>query len=134
MCPQCLGTLVKQMRLITLMDALTKDMRGVDFYQPIEAAETDPTPVSCPHCAKPMERFGYMETKLVYAWRCSSDWLVWADTEELGVMSVLYARTKTRRDAREAEAESEAESLNRRVHAMLRARFKSNGIGRGIPG
>lgn len=127
MCPGCLGTLVHQGKLIPLMEELSRDMMGsIDFDHPIDKSEHDGGQATCPKCAKPMERFGYMGTNLVYAWRCGADWLVWADTEPLGVMAVLYARTKTRRESREAQVAEEQEALNRRVNALIRQRIRTN--------
>ena len=127
MCPECLGSLVHQSKLVPLMEELSRELKGqIDFDHPIDRSEDDGGQATCPKCTKPMERFGYMGTTLVYAWRCSADWVVWADTEPLGVMAVLYARTKFRRESREAEQAEETEALNRRVNHMIRQRFRTN--------
>lgn len=133
MCPECMGVVVGQGKLIPLMDELSKDLvKSIDFDHPIEKAEQSLAFVCCPRCFGNMEAFGYMETNLVKAFRCSKDWLVFADTEALGVMSVLYARTKLRRETREAAQLAEFESLNNRVALMIKNRVRSNMVAGGV--
>ncbi len=130
MCPSCLGVLVRQARMIPLMEALSAGLADqVDVDHPIDPAPDPGGACACPRCGHPMERFGYMETRLAHGWRCAPDWLVWADADDLGVMSVLYARTKARREARERHAEEEQEALNRRVNLILRQRIRSRMVG-----
>ena len=134
-CGDCLGMLVQQNRLIPLMQELSRHLEGcIDFDHPIEKADSDGGQAMCPRCGQPMERFGYMGTNLVHAWRCNRDAVLWGDTETLGVMAVLFARTRLRKRSRDAVLEVEQESLNRRVNALLRSRMRTNLVlfGRGM--
>jgi Zn-finger nucleic acid-binding protein len=43
-----------------------------------------------------MDHYGYMDTKWVMIDACRSCHLMWLDTDELGLMSLMYARSRMR--------------------------------------
>ena len=127
--------LVAQKFMIPMLQQITEPLVGqIDFDHPIEGVDAPAGERPCPGCDQPMETFGYMETNLAKAHRCTTCRAVWMDPEALTVVAVLYARTQVRRQAHADKQNEQEEALNRRVHLMLRARFASNALGRGFPG
>lgn len=128
-CEDCEGTLVAQKKLIPFMEDLARDLLPLmKIDERIDPALAPTEHLMCPACRNPMERFGYMGTHLVRPSRCRDCGVVWIGGAELPVMTVLFARTKLRRQKREELAEAESDAQNRRVHLMLRARFKSDAV------
>jgi Zn-finger nucleic acid-binding protein len=96
-CPDCTGTFLPMNRLVPLLETMAGPMlRAIDLNEPIEPVPDDGNRVACPKCQRAMEAFGYMGTNTVTLDRCSHDFVLWADAEELGTCSLLFARTNRR--------------------------------------
>ncbi|MGE3805958.1 MAG: zf-TFIIB domain-containing protein [Gemmataceae bacterium] len=95
LCVGCKGVLARQRDLSRLLESVARDTAAND--QPgavIEAIPDKGAGVVCPLCSGAMENYGYMESKLVKIDGCMRCGVVWIDTDELGVMSLLYARSQ----------------------------------------
>ena len=120
MCDTCMGALVKQRDLVRLLDGMSAALaKEMSFDHEIEPVVDHAGKVDCPGCGKHMDTFGYMESTVVYADRCSSCWLIWTDPDEIGAMAVLYARTNHRTGIRQAERDEWQEEMRGRVSAFL---------------
>lgn len=112
LCPSCQGLLLRRARLIPLLEALTKELKGrVTASQDLSPAPSGTPAIDCPSCGKRMEQNGYMGTNLVEIDSCPFCWSLWLDCEELGLMALLYARTELRGEDREREAKAREPSL-----------------------
>ncbi|MCB9676964.1 MAG: zf-TFIIB domain-containing protein [Alphaproteobacteria bacterium] len=115
-CPARHGLLVEQRRLIPLVEALVSaTIEVIDLDDPIEPVPDSHGVAGCPDCARPMTRFGYMETRTVTLDRCQPCGIVWIDEGELEPMIRMNAKTTGR--AREREAE--VHELERHLSAIV---------------
>ena len=124
-CAACTGTLVRQADLVPLLHELAgPTMQVIDPHESIDPIPDPGKHLPCPICGQVMDAFGYMGSDVVIVDRCGHDAVIWADAGELGVMSVLYARSNDRlmaaydeeqaqRDAKKAELELELTSRER---------------------
>jgi len=96
-CDKCNSSLVTQTRLTPLLEALSVDLL-VTFNPDAELKPLPERPgtTACPSCHKPMERSDYCGAKLVWFDRCNACALLWLASEELGVMSLMWARMEAR--------------------------------------
>ena len=93
-CPRACGLTVAQNRLMPLTQALAKDsLACIDPALPIEIAPDHPNESApCPGCSKPMQTFGYLESRFAYLDRCNACAVVWIDHAELETVVRLAAR------------------------------------------
>jgi Zn-finger nucleic acid-binding protein len=115
-CPDNCGLLVPMNQLVPLMTRFVDETHDdIDPDMQVQVVEDTHGTAACPDCAKPMTRFGYMESRIVTLDRCTACWQVWIDTDELEAMVRLYARTTGRADAQYEERQE----LNRRLSALV---------------
>ncbi len=94
MCANCYGILLEQSRLLGLLEVMANDLQEtIDLSMPLEAVSDPGGGIACPRCRATMEHFGYMGTKWVLIDSCRSCNVLWLDTDELGMVSLLYARS-----------------------------------------
>lgn len=93
-CPQECGLTVGQNRMLPLTQALAKaSLECIDPHLPIQITPDHPNEVApCPGCQKPMETFGYLESRFAYLDRCKTCQVVWIDQAELETVVRLAAR------------------------------------------
>jgi len=128
MCGGCMGALVRQRDLVPLLEKMSAELaREMSFDHTIEPVTDHAGKADCPQCGKHMDCFGYMESNLVYADRCSTCWVIWTDPDEIGVMAVLYARTHHRTGARQADRDEWQDAMSSRVSSLLRSRAGGGG-------
>jgi Zn-finger nucleic acid-binding protein len=96
-CRDCKGTLVTQGNLAWLLDELsTPLLSSLDPDAKLEAAKHPSGRVDCPKCTHPMDRDDYCAAGLVFFDRCAACALLWFDADELGAMSLMWARMNAR--------------------------------------
>jgi Zn-finger nucleic acid-binding protein len=106
MCKKCQGVLVAPNKVYPLMATLANQLIPIiGLYDPVKLVEDKGAVDCCPACSKPMENFGYMGSKMVLIDRCVDCGRIWIDTDELGAMSILFARTEMRKEELEAKLE-----------------------------
>ncbi|MEZ4317182.1 MAG: zf-TFIIB domain-containing protein [Myxococcota bacterium] len=119
-CPTCTGMLVEQKHLSGWIDALVKLMGPIGEDTPIQVVPDAHGIASCPDCGAAMERFGYLEARVVTLDRCRPCQLVWIDEGELPTMVAMVGRSSARANAQLHEIEE----LGRRLSAMFRSRVR----------
>ncbi|MBI4614479.1 MAG: zf-TFIIB domain-containing protein, partial [Planctomycetes bacterium] len=88
------GVLIGQKSLHPLLRAMTVELvKTIDLDHEIDPVPDKGAGLVCPTCARGMENHPYMGTNLVRIDTCYSCRQVWLDTDEVGTMSLLYART-----------------------------------------
>ena len=96
-CEPCNGTLVAQLDLIRLLEGLSSPLLArfaVDTQ--LEAVPDASARVDCPRCARRMYRDDYCGAGLVSFDRCTKCNVLWFDSEELGGMTLMWARMNAR--------------------------------------
>jgi Zn-finger nucleic acid-binding protein len=97
-CTQCKGMLVSQGVLVRLLDAMSVDLLTVfNPDNPIKPIKDAGGVVSCPKCRKPMQNDNYCGAGVVFFDRCEACGLLWLDPEELGAMTLMWAKMESRR-------------------------------------
>jgi Zn-finger nucleic acid-binding protein len=96
-CATCGGMLVTQSALMPLLEAVSGDlMASFDADAKLEALPARPETIACPSCRAAMEKADYCGAKLVGFDRCTRCALLWLANEELGGMSLMWARMEKR--------------------------------------
>jgi Zn-finger nucleic acid-binding protein len=102
-CKGCKGTLVAQGRLMELLDELSAPLlRSFDIDAKIEATNDPDGRLDCPRCGNQMDRDDYCQARLVFFDRCTPCALLWFDADELGAMTLMWARMNGRLAREEA--------------------------------
>lgn len=128
-CDDCTGALVAQSDLVPVLTALAPPtMLVMDPDEPLEPMPDPGVHLPCPHCQREMEPFAYMDEPGVIADRCPTDQVIWADAGELGVMSVIYARTNKRLMARFRKDKQEREEAARIARLQGSSRERANQV------
>ena len=95
MCTNCYGILLEQRRLLGLLEVMANDLKEtVDLSMPLEAVSDPGGGIACPRCRGAMNHYDYMDTKWVMMDACPACNVLWLDTDELGMVSLLYARSQ----------------------------------------
>ncbi len=97
MCANCYGILLDRARLIQVLEVVADSLRdAIDPALPLEAVSDAGGGLICPRCRAKMDHYGYMDTKWVMIDSCRACDVMWLDTDELGMVSLLYTRSKMR--------------------------------------
>jgi hypothetical protein len=113
--------LLEQEALMPALGALSAPvLDSFDADAPLAALPDRTGAAACPGCGKAMEKVDYCGAKLVYFERCDRCDLLWIGNEELGAMSVMWARME-KRIAR-TRTENDLSGMDALLHA---ARLKS---------
>jgi Zn-finger nucleic acid-binding protein len=96
-CPKCTGTLLTQPRLATVLEAMSYELlKSFNPDAKLEALPDRGAGLDCPRCERPMTNDDYCGAHLVYFDRCESCGLLWIDADELGTMTLMWARMDAR--------------------------------------
>lgn len=126
MCTKCYGILLEQPRLLALLDEMAGDLKDtIDISMPLEVVPDSGGDIACPRCREAMNHYGYMDTKWVMIDLCPGCNMLWLDTDELGMVSLMYARSKLL---------SERIHRDRYVPPSLAPRVRANSLGGVIQG
>ena len=102
-CKGCRGTLLAQGRLSELLDELSAPLlRSFDIDAKLEATQDPNGRVGCPRCGAQMDRDDYCAAGLVFFDRCTPCALLWLDADELGAMTLMWARMNGRQAREQA--------------------------------
>ena len=121
-CGGCGSALVERADLVPILDAAAHAIASEVSFDSEITPVPQPGALPCPDCDEMMDSFGYMETNLVYPWRCSHCSLVYMSSEVMGSMTLLFARTNLRHDTFVAHMQSELAEQNRRMTVVVMAR------------
>jgi Zn-finger nucleic acid-binding protein len=112
-CGRCHGSLLAQIDLIRALDAMSVELlKTVDPDMTLHPVGKEDSAVACPVCARPMSRDDYCGAGLAHFDRCEPCALLWVGAEELGTMTMMWARMERRLErsqerTREALAEAD---------------------------
>jgi len=113
-CGGCQGTLLAQIDMIRMLEAMSVELlRTIDpdvKLQPVGKADV---PIACPMCSRTMARDDYCAAGIAHFDRCEPCHLLWLGADELGTMTMMWARMerrleRTQRLRQEAVADADA--------------------------
>jgi Zn-finger nucleic acid-binding protein len=96
-CQACNGVLVTQSRLAGVLESLSDHLLATfDPDTRIDPIAHAAGTIACPSCKKPTERADYCGAHLVSFERCNRCALLWVASDELGAMTLMWARMEKR--------------------------------------
>lgn len=96
-CGQCHGTLIAQVDMIRTLEAMSAELLAtVDPDVKLTPAGHVDSKVSCPACHREMARDDYCGAGLAHFDRCEACRLLWLGADELGTMTMMWARMERR--------------------------------------
>ena len=117
-CEGCNALLVKQSALMPALEALSADvLESFDPDAPLLTLPDRAGQTACPGCGAPMEKADYCGAKLVFFDRCNRCALLWIGSEELGAMSLMWARMEKRIARTRSQTEENLAGMSARVDA-----------------
>ncbi len=96
-CSQCKGTLLAQIDMFRMLEAMSVELlKDFDPDTKLEAVGKADGTVACPVCSRTMARDDYCSAGLVHFDRCEPCHLLWLGADELGAMTLMWARMERR--------------------------------------
>jgi Zn-finger nucleic acid-binding protein len=96
-CPECRGTLIAQLDMIRTLEAMSKEMlKTLDPDEHLDPVPNQRGALACPSCRAGMAKDNYCSAGLVFFDRCEACRLLWLGTDELGTMTLMWARMERR--------------------------------------
>jgi len=96
-CGQCHGALVAQIDMIRLLEAMSVELlKTLDPDTKLEPVGKADDAVACPSCARAMARDNYCGAGIAHFDRCEPCRLLWLGADELGTMTMMWARMEKR--------------------------------------
>jgi Zn-finger nucleic acid-binding protein len=118
-CKGCRGTLVPIPSLTPLLEATSVDLlASFDPDTALEAVAVSGDDIGCPKCGRAMELADYCGARLVSFDRCNRCSVLWVGPEELGTMTLMWARMEKRAARLKAASDefaAELDALGRRA-------------------
>jgi Zn-finger nucleic acid-binding protein len=129
-CPECLGILVEQRRLPKLLEEMSRELlKTISLDVPLDTVEDKGHISVCPECRSEMENYGYMGSPHVMIDRCKKCNSIWLDTDELGAMSLMHARTQKRIETAQIERKQLMRESGRALsHAIALRKATNRGL------
>jgi Zn-finger nucleic acid-binding protein len=125
-CKSCQGALVPMVSLTPLLEATSVDLlASFDPDAQLDAVTANDDDIGCPKCGRAMELADYCGARLVAFDRCNRCNVLWVGAEELGTMTLMWARMEKRAARLKAAADefdAELAALGRRGRGKAIAR------------
>jgi hypothetical protein len=128
-CGRCEVLVIKQSALMPALEALSADLLptfDADATLPALPNRSGKTP--CPRCAASMESADYCGAKLVFFDRCNRCALLCIGSEELGAMSLMWARMEKRIARTRAQNAENLSGMDALTHAAHLRRAVNNSL------
>jgi Zn-finger nucleic acid-binding protein len=126
-CTRCQGALVAQIDMFRLFEAMIADLlAGFDPDTPLQPLAVRAATSSCPECARAMSRDDYCGAGLVRFDRCDRCRLLWLGADELGTMTLMWARMEKQIARVQAQSQAWHDDAELLVHATLLGRRAGN--------
>jgi Zn-finger nucleic acid-binding protein len=126
-CPECQGVLVEQKRLPRLLEEMGRELlKTISIDCPLDEIEDQGRLFHCPKCSSETEHYGFMGSKHVMIDCCKKCSAIWLDTDELGGMSLLHARTQKRMETAEIERKQVRMEASRVLSKSVNLRAATN--------
>jgi Zn-finger nucleic acid-binding protein len=126
-CATCHGALLTQLLLPQVLEGLSVELLKTFDPDATVRPLADRNPrVPCPNCRRVMEHDNYCGADLVFFDRCEPCGLLWLDADELGTMSLMWARMERRHERDHEQGEKLLAEVGTFVDRVLIARAIAN--------
>ena len=120
LCERCTGSLFRRRHLGAALERLSHELAGrVSLDALLPGVPDERSPIDCPACRAPMERYGYLGDRRVMIDGCARCERLWLDADELGAMARLHAQLDRRRERRALSATAPADVVG--THMVTQA-------------
>jgi Zn-finger nucleic acid-binding protein len=124
-CGQCKGILLARIDMIRMLEAVSVVLlKDFDPDSKLEAVRTPDGTVACPVCSRAMARDDYCGAGLVHFDRCEPCNMLWLGAEELGAMTLMWARMERRLERRHKQDEERLREADTFVHSVMIGRSR----------
>jgi Zn-finger nucleic acid-binding protein len=131
-CQKCKGTLLAPPRLTALMEAMSDELlKSFDPDDKLDALPDRGAGLSCPRCQRAMTSDDYCGAHLVTFDRCERCELLWIDADELGTMTLMWARMEARHTKRQAATAEMMSAMDSLIRSQRMKRVVENTLMRG---
>jgi Zn-finger nucleic acid-binding protein len=125
-CGQCHGTLLAQIDMIRMLEAMSVELlKDFDPDTKLEAVGQAGGSVACPACSRTMSRDDYCGAGVAHFDRCEPCRLLWLGAAELGAMTLMWARMERRLERAQQSTEAALEEADGMVRRVLIRRAAS---------
>ena len=119
-CGQCKGTLLAQIDMIRMLDAMAVHLlKDFDPDTKLEAVAKSDRTVACPACSRTMARDDYCGAGLAHFDRCEPCHLLWLSADVLGTMTLMWARMERRLERTHKTTEEALDQVDSLVRSVL---------------
>jgi Zn-finger nucleic acid-binding protein len=120
-CSQCQGTLIAQIDMIRTLEAVSAELlKTIDPDVELTPVGKMDGKVSCPICVREMARDDYCSAGLAHFDRCEPCRLLWLGADELGTMTMMWARMERRLERTQKATQTLLDEADEFVgHALL---------------
>jgi hypothetical protein len=110
-----------------VLEAMSVELlKSFDPDTKIEPLNDASAHLACPSCARPMESGDYCGARVVYFDRCDRCGFLWVNADELGTMTLMWARMEARQSRAHAQTETLLEGSDGLIRRQRIARVVSN--------
>ena len=128
LCPQCRGTLIAQIDMIRTLEAMSAEMlKGFDPDERLDPVPNQRGALACPACRATMAKDNYCAAGVVFFDRCEACRLLWLGPDELGTMTLMWARMERRLERAHKATEEMLDDMDALVRGTRIAR-RANAI------
>ncbi len=128
-CSRCHALAVKQSALMPALETLSADvLPSFDADAPLSPLPDRTGQLPCPGCGGRMEKADYCGANLVFFDCCNRCGLLWIGTEELGAMSLMWARMEKRIARLRAQTEENLSGMDALAQATHLRRVVNNSM------
>jgi Zn-finger nucleic acid-binding protein len=125
-CSHCKGTLLAQIDMIRMLDAISVVLlKTFDPDTKLEPVVTAAATLACPVCSRAMARDDYCGAGVAHFDRCEPCHLLWLGADELGAMTLMWARMERRLERTHKSTEEALEEVDSIVRGTLLGRMWS---------
>jgi Zn-finger nucleic acid-binding protein len=126
-CGRCNGTLLAQIDMLRMMEAMSVELlKTIDPDVKLEPVGKTDSAVACPSCARTMARDDYCAAGLAHFDRCEPCHLLWLGADELGTMTMMWARMERRLERVQRLRQEALADTDQSVHSVQLARAASS--------
>lgn len=132
-CASCHGARLAPQELPRVLEAMSKELlRSFDPDTRLEALNASSACLPCPTCARAMESADYCGAHVVFFDRCERCGVLWLNADELGSMTLMWARMEARQSRAHAQTETFLAGMEGLTRRQRIARVVSNVLFRAI--
>jgi Zn-finger nucleic acid-binding protein len=126
-CSQCKGTLLAQIDMIRMLEAMSVELlKDFDPDTKLEAVGKADGTVACPACSRTMARDDYCSAGLAHFDRCEPCRLLWLGADELGTMTLMWARMERRLERVHKSSEAALDQVDDLIRSVRIGRAAGN--------